>query len=78
MARVELLLESAVHAQVGIRQGDVGGIGSFRTQGGSAHGRGRRTCEPLARHARLAIHASYPLVTFFLETWDVRKKKVVA
>jgi hypothetical protein len=27
---------------------------------------------------RLAIHASYPLVTFFLETWDVRKKKVVA
>jgi hypothetical protein len=48
MARFELLLESAVHAQVGIRQGDVGGIGSFRTHGGSAHGRGQRTYEPLA------------------------------
>jgi hypothetical protein len=38
----------------------------------------RGTYEPLARHARLAIHASHTLVTFFLETWDVRKKKVVA
>jgi Abortive infection C-terminus len=61
-----------------IRQGDVGGIGSFRTHGGSAHGRGRRTYEPLACHARLAIHASHTLVTSFLEIWDVRKKKAVA
>jgi Abortive infection C-terminus len=56
----------------------VDGIGSFRTLGDSAHGRGQRTYAPLARHARLAIHAARTLVTFFLETWDVRKKNVVA
>jgi Abortive infection C-terminus len=55
----------------------VDGIGSFRTHTGSAHGRGRRTYRPQARHARLAIHASHTLVAFFIETWDERKRKAV-
>lgn len=53
----------------------VDGIGSFRTHVGSAHGRGRISYNPQARHARLATHASHTLVAFFLETWDDRKKR---
>lgn len=51
----------------------VDGIGSLRTHAGSAHGRGRRAYRLQARHARLAIHASHTLVSFFLETWDQRR-----
>jgi len=53
----------------------VDGIGSLRTHGSTAHGRGRRPYRIQARHARLAIHASHTLVGFFLETWDERKRK---
>ncbi len=53
----------------------VDGIGSLRTHGSTAHGRGRHPYRMQARHARLAIHASHTLVGFFLETWDERKRK---
>lgn len=56
----------------------VDGIGSLRTHAGSAHGRGRRVYRLQARHARLAIHASHTLVSFFLETWDERNQRVVS
>ena len=53
----------------------VDGIGSLRTHAGSAHGRGRRVYRLQVRHARLAIHASHTLVSFFLETWDERNQR---
>jgi Abortive infection C-terminus len=56
----------------------VDGIGSLRTHVGSAHGRGRRVYRLQPRHARLAIHASHTLVSFFLETWDERKQRAAA
>ena len=56
----------------------VDGIGSLRTHTGSAHGRGRRAYRLSARHARLAIHASHTLVTFFLETWDERNQRAAS
>lgn len=54
------------------------GIGNLRTHAGSAHGRGRRGYRLQARHARLAIHASHTLVSFFLETWDERNRRAMA
>ena len=54
------------------------GIGSLRTHTGSAHGRGRRVYQIQARHARLAIHAAHTLVSFFLETWDERNRRVAS
>lgn len=56
----------------------VDGIGSLRTHAGSAHGRGRRVYRLQARHARLAIHASHTLVSFFLETWDQRNQRAAS
>jgi hypothetical protein len=53
----------------------VDGIGSLRTHGSTAHGKGRRPYLIQARHARLAIYASHTLVGFFLETWDERKRR---
>ena len=52
----------------------VDGIGSLRTHRSTAHGQGRRPYRIQHRHARLAIHASHTLVTFFLESWDERKR----
>lgn len=51
----------------------VDGIGALRTHAGSAHGRGRMRYNVQARHARLAVNASYTLTTFVLETWQARK-----
>jgi abortive infection Abi-like protein len=56
----------------------VDGIGSLRTHAGSAHGRGRRVYRLQARHARLAIHASHTLVSFFIETWDERNQRAAS
>lgn len=53
----------------------VDGIGALRTHTSSAHGRGRKAYRLEPRHARLAINAAHTLVSFVLETWDVRKKK---
>lgn len=53
----------------------IDGIGSLRTHGSTAHGRGRKAYRIQTRHARLAIHASHTVVGFFLETWDERKRK---
>jgi hypothetical protein len=51
----------------------VDGLGAFRTHVGSAHGRGRAAYKPQVRHARLALHAAYTLVSFAIETWDDRR-----
>jgi hypothetical protein len=51
----------------------VEGLGSLRTHAGSAHGHGRKSYRVTARHARLALNATYALTTFLLETWDIRK-----
>jgi Abortive infection C-terminus len=56
----------------------VDGIASLRTHTGSAHGQGRRSYRPQARHARLAVHASHTLVQFFIETWDERKRRTAS
>jgi hypothetical protein len=56
----------------------VDGIGSPRTHAGSAHGRGRRVYRLQARHARLAIHASHTLVSFFIETRDERNQRAAS
>jgi hypothetical protein len=56
----------------------VDGIASLRTHTGSAHGQGRRSYRPQARHARLAVNASHTLVAFFIETWDERKRRAAS
>lgn len=51
-----------------------GGIGSLRTHGGDAHGRGRAAIQVDARIARLAIHAASTLSVFLIETWERNQK----
>ena len=53
----------------------IDGLGAFRTHVGSAHGRGRAAYKPQVRHARLALHAAYTVVSFAIETWDHRRSK---
>lgn len=53
----------------------IDGLGAFRTHVGSAHGRGRTAYKPQVRHAKLALHAAYTVVSFAIETWDQRRSK---
>lgn len=52
-----------------------GGIGSLRTHGGDAHGRGKTAYRVDARIARLAIHAASTLSVFLIETWEKTYKR---
>jgi len=51
----------------------VTGIGSLRTHGGSAHGRGRGHVPIDSRIARLACNATECMALFFLETWEMQE-----
>jgi hypothetical protein len=48
----------------------IGGIGSFRTHAGDAHGKGKNPFPADARIARLAIHAASTVSLFYIETWQ--------
>ncbi len=50
----------------------IDGLGSIRTHGGSAHGKGRKPYSIEARHARLAVHSAHTLCVFIIETWQKR------
>lgn len=53
----------------------VAGIGTLRTQEGSAHGRRLKQYLIKSRHARLAIHSANTVSIFLLETWDDKKTR---
>jgi hypothetical protein len=52
-----------------------GGIGSLRTHGGDAHGRGKGTAKVDARIARLAVHAASTVSLFLIETWQLKAER---
>lgn len=49
------------------------GIGSIRNKLGDAHGKGRSSVKPDARHAELAVNVAGAVATFLVQTWEARK-----
>lgn len=47
----------------------VNGLGTLRNKVGDAHGQGRKTVRPTARHATLAVNLAGTMATFLIETW---------
>jgi hypothetical protein len=52
----------------------VEGLGSLRNKIGDAHGYGRKSARPSARHAQLAVNLAGTVATFIVETWNERKQ----
>jgi len=53
----------------------VEGLGSLRNRLSDAHGRGKASAKPAARHAELAVNLSGALAMFLLATWEAREAK---
>jgi hypothetical protein len=51
----------------------VEGLGAMRNRLGDAHGKGKKSARPSARHAQLAVNLSGSAATFILATWELRK-----
>ena len=51
----------------------VEGLGTLRNRVGDAHGTGRRSVRPQARHAGLAVNLAGAMATFIVSTWEARK-----
>jgi Abortive infection C-terminus len=49
------------------------GLGALRNRLGDAHGKGKKSAKPSARHAQLAVNLSGSTATFLLATWEARK-----
>jgi hypothetical protein len=52
----------------------VEGLGSLRDREGDAHGRGRKSCKPSARHAGLAVNLAGSVAVFLMQTWEDRQE----
>jgi len=50
----------------------VEGIGSMRNKLGDAHGKGRSSVKPDARHAELAVNVAGAVASFLVQTWEAR------
>ena len=50
----------------------VEGLGTLRNKVSDAHGRGKRSVRPQARHAKLAVNLAGAMATFLIETWNAR------
>jgi len=48
------------------------GLGSLRNKAGDAHGSGRKTYRPAARHATLAVNLAGSMALFLIETHEAR------
>jgi hypothetical protein len=52
----------------------VEGLGSLRNKIGDAHGHGKKSVRPSARHAQLAVNLAGTMATFIVETWNKDKE----
>ena len=52
-------------------------LGTLRNRLGDAHGQGKKTVRPAARHAELAINLAGSVALFLVETWESRNSKTV-
>ncbi|MCG2786502.1 MAG: abortive infection family protein [Anaerolineae bacterium] len=50
----------------------VNGLGTLRNRLGDAHGQGKKTVRPAARHAELAVNLAGSVALFLVETWESR------
>lgn len=50
------------------------GLGALRNRHSDAHGKGATGTRTAPRHAELAVNLSGTMATFFLQTWEARKK----
>jgi hypothetical protein len=50
----------------------VNGLGALRNKLGDAHGQGRKSVKPSARHAELAVNLAGTMATFLIATWNAR------
>ena len=55
----------------------VNGLGTLRNRLGDAHGQGKKTVRPAARHAELAVNLARSVALFLVETWESRNSKTV-
>ena len=53
----------------------VEGIGAIRNALGDAHGKGKLSTKPKARHAELAVNLAGACAIFLIETWEENHKK---
>ncbi|MCI0573783.1 MAG: abortive infection family protein [Myxococcaceae bacterium] len=54
----------------------VQGLANLRNVHGDAHGQGRRSFRPAARHAELAVNLAGALATFMIATHEARRSAV--
>ncbi|MEO7324627.1 MAG: abortive infection family protein [Dokdonella sp.] len=52
----------------------VNGLGARRNKLGDAHGQGRKSVRPSARHAELAVNLAGTMATFLVATWKARNE----
>jgi hypothetical protein len=48
------------------------GLGAVRNKLSDAHGRGKRSPKPAARHAELVVNLAGAMATFLVRTWRSR------
>jgi hypothetical protein len=74
----ELALAPSAHSEEAFKQilggchSVVVGLGSLRSKAGDAHGSGRRSYRPAARHAALAVNLAGSMALFLIETYEAR------
>ena len=52
----------------------VEGLGALRNKLGDAHGKGKRSVKPAARHAELAVNLAGAMATYLIRTWEQGKR----
>jgi Abortive infection C-terminus len=76
----ELNLSPSQHSEEVFKQilggcsGIINGLGTLRNRLGDAHGQGRASIKPSARHAELAVNLSGSMSLFLIETYKVIKR----
>ena len=64
--------EPTFKAILGNCQSVVNHLAAIRNSAGDAHGQGRRSVKPAARHAELAVNLAGSMATFLFATWQAR------
>ncbi len=81
LVSVELNLSPSQHTEdvfkqiLGSCSTIVNGLGTLRNRLGDAHGQGKKTVRPAARHAELAVNLAGSVALFLVETWESRNQK---
>ena len=53
----------------------VNGLSTLRNRLGDAHGQGKKSARPAARHAELAVNLAGSVALFLVDTWENQKPK---